>query len=222
MPVILVHHLENSRSQRVLWLLEELGLSYEIVRYARDPKTMRAPPELQKIHPLGKSPVVEVDGEMLAESGAVIETLVERFGPQLRPEPGTDAFRWYRFFLHYAEGSLATPLLVALLTQMIRRSPVPFFLKPIVRRVGETLDRQYTTPELQRHFDFLEQHLVSHEWFAGESFSAADIQMSFGLEAAGSRGGLGDRPALTSWLAHIHAREAYQRALSRGGPYAYA
>jgi glutathione S-transferase len=221
MAVILVHHLDNSRSQRVLWLLEELGLPYELVLYKRDPKTMRAPPELQKIHPLGKSPVVEVDGEKLAESGAILETLVERFGPQLRPEPGTDAFRLYRFFMHYAEGSLATPLLVALLTRMVRKSPVPFFLSPIVRRIGEGLDQQYTTPELQRHFDFLEQHLASHTWFAGDPFSAADIQMSFGLEAAGSRGGLGDRPKLAAWLQRIHARDAYQRALAKGGPYAY-
>lgn len=219
---IVVHHLENSRSQRILWLLEELALPYEIESYARDPRTMRAPAALREVHPLGKSPVVSLDGMMLAESGAIIDTLVEQLGSPLRPEPGTDAFRWYRFFLHYAEGSLATPVLVALLTSRVREAKVPFFIRPIARRIADNLDQAYTTPELDRHFTFLEEHLAKREWFTGDHFSAADIMLSFALETATSRGLLGDRPKLTQWLAKIHAREAYQRAITRGGPYAYS
>jgi glutathione S-transferase len=221
LPQITVHHLDDSRSQRVLWLLEEIGIGYDLKTYLRDKQTMRAPPELLAIHPLGKAPVVTIDDVVLAESGAIIETLTEDHGPALRPEPGTEAFRRYRYFLHYAEGSLATPLLVALLTSKVRSAPLPFFVRPIARRIADNLDDRYTNGELERHFSFLEAELADRDWFAGKAFTAADIQVSFGVEAAAARGLCGQRPRLRAWLDRIHARPAYQRAIERGGPYAY-
>jgi glutathione S-transferase len=221
-PQITVHHLDDSRSQRVLWLLEEIGIGYDLMTYERDKKTMRAPPELLKIHPLGKAPVVTLDGVVLAESGAILETLAEAHGPALRPEPGTEAFRRYRYFLHYAEGSLATPLFVALLTSRVRSAPLPFFVRPVARRIADNIDSHYTTAELERHFAFLEGELAERDWFTGDAFTAADIQLSFGIEAAAARSMLGERPRLRAWLARIHARPAYHRAIERGGPYSYA
>lgn len=219
--MITVHHLNNSRSQRVLWLLEELGLEYEIVRYERNPKTMLAPPELKQVHPLGKSPVV-VDGDaVLAESGAVIEYLVEKYGDgRLKPAAGTqDKLRW-TYFLHYAEGSMMAPLLMKLVFDRIETSPAPFFVKPIARGIAKKVKGSYIQPQIGQHLAFLESELGRRDWFAGAEFSAADIQMSFPLEAAAARGGLGsDYPRLTAFLTRIHARPAYQRALERGGPY---
>jgi len=221
---ITVHHLSDSRSQRTLWLLEELGVDYELVIHQRNPKTMRAPAALREVHPLGKAPVVVVDGVPLAESGAITETLVEQLGPQLAPPAGTDAARWYRFWMHYAEGSFAPPLLVKLITRRIASAPVPFFLKPVVRRIAGTVDATYTDPELQLHLSFIDGHLGGVPWFCGEAFSAADIQMSFGLEAASARASAPahGRAAIRGWLDRSRARPAYQRALERGGPYAYA
>jgi glutathione S-transferase len=206
--MIVVHHLENSRSQRVLWLLEELGLTYEVKRYERDPKTLLAPSDLRRVHPLGKSPIVEVDGQILAETGAIAEYLVVREGGRLGPGEGADALRW-RHFLHYAEGSLM-PLLFALL---------------VVGRLG-LFGRPARKPLLKMlavHLRWLEAELATRDWFAGNAFTAADVMMSFPIEAATARGGLDDRyPRLLAWLERIHARPAYQAALSRGGPYAYA
>jgi glutathione S-transferase len=215
--VILVHHLENSRSQRVLWLLEELGLPYEVRRYARDAKTMLAPPALRRAHPLGKSPVIEdlespgPDGKprILAETGAIVEYLVEKAGGRLGPPGRRDDVLRYRHFLHYAEGSMMPPLLAML----------------VVKRLG-LLGRPARAP-LQRmfddHLDWLESELGTRDWFAGESFTAADVMMSFPLEAARHRAGLDSRwPNLIDWLHRIHARPAYARALQKGGPYAYA
>jgi glutathione S-transferase len=207
--VIVVHHLENSRSQRILWLLEELGLPYEVRRYARDAKTMLAPPELRRVHPLGKSPVIEDEGQVVAETGAIVEYLVEREGGRLGPPPRREDVLRYRQFLHYAEGSLMPPLLAML----------------VVRRLG-LLGRPARAP-LQRmfdvHLDWLETELASRPWFAGESFTAADVMMSFPIEAARHRAGLDDkRPNLIDWLHRIHARPAYAAALQKGGPYAYA
>ncbi|NVE00732.1 glutathione S-transferase family protein [Massilia sp. BJB1822] len=219
--MITVHHLNNSRSQRVLWLLEELGLDYEIARYQRDAKTMLAPPELRKIHPLGKSPVIQ-DGEVLvAESGAIIEYLVEKYGDgRLVPPAGTpDKLRW-RYFLHYAEGSLMTPLLMKLVFDRVESAPAPFFVRPIAKAIAGKVKKSYILPQIRQHLDYLEGELAGSEWFAGSAFSAADIQMSFPLEAATARGGLdGARPRLAAFLQRIHARPAYQRALERGGPY---
>ena len=206
---IIVHHLENSRSQRVLWLLEELGFPYEVKRYERDPKTMLAPPELKKVHPLGKSPVIEDEGRVVAETGAIVEYLVEKADGTLGPPPHRDALLRYRHFLHYAEGSLMPPLLVLLVL-----SRVPLLGKSAAKRIQ---------PMIDVHLDWIEAELAARPWFAGDAFSAADVMMSFPLEAACSRGGLDEsRPATMAWLATIHARPAYQRALKAGGPYAYA
>ena len=219
--MIVVHHLENSRSQRVLWLLEELGLPYELKRYARDPKTMLAPPALRAVHPLGKSPVV-VDGDMvLAESGAIVEVLLETHGQgRLVPARGSEAWRQYVYWLHFAEGSGMPPLLMKLVFDRIRSAPMPFFVKPIARGIADKVTNTFIAPNLQRQFDFIEAHLAAQPWFAGAEFSAADIQMSFVLEAGSARGGAAaDRPRIDEWLARIHARPAYRRALERGGPY---
>lgn len=219
--MIVVHHLNNSRSQRVLWLLEELGLEYEIVRYQRDPKTMLAPPALKAIHPLGKSPVI-TDGEVVvAESGAIVEYLIETYGNgRLIPPAGTEERRRWRYFLHYAEGSAMAPLLMKLIFDRVESGPAPFFVKPIARAIAQKVKGTYIEPQIGTHLDYLEAELGKTPWFAGSEFSAADIQMSFPLEAAASRAGLNaSRPKLTAFLQRIHARPAFQRALERGGPY---
>ena len=219
--MITVHHLNNSRSQRVLWLLEELQLPYDIVHYQRDPKTMLAPPALRAVHPLGKSPVVTVDGMTLAESGAILETLTERYGNgRLAPAAGTPEQLRYRYWLHYAEGSAMPPLLFKLVFDKIETSKMPFFAKPIARAIAGKAKSSFVTPNIESHLDFMEGELGKSEWFAGNDFSAADIQMSFPVEAARARGGLSaSRPKLMAYLERIHARPAYQRALERGGPY---
>ena len=219
--MITVHHLNNSRSQRVLWLLEEIGVPYEIKRYQRDPQTMLAPPSLREVHPLGKSPVV-TDGELtLAETGAVIEYLVERHGGgQLAPATGTPARLRYTYWLHFAEGSAMSPLLLKLIFDRIETTPMPFFAKPIARKIAERARGTFVMPQITRQLDFMESELAKFRWFAGDEFSAADIQMSFPLEVAVKRAGLGPgRPRLAEFLASIHARPAYQRALERGGKY---
>ncbi len=217
--MIRVHHLEHSRSQRVLWLLEELGLPYEVVRYARDPKTMLAPPALRAIHPLGKSPVVEADGEVLAESGFILETLAERHGAgRLAPAPGTPAWSRYRYWLHYAEGSAMPPLLLALVFSKVRRAPL--LVRPVANAIADKVMSGFVTPQLRTHFGYLEAELSRFEWFAGDDFSAADIAMSFPVEAAAARGVVGAaHPRLRAWLDRIHARPAWRRALAAGGPY---
>lgn len=218
--MITVHHLNNSRSQRVLWLLEELGLKYEIKHYQRDPKTMLAPQSLREVHPLGKSPVI-TDGELtIAESGAIIEYLVERYGEgKFIPVIGSPERLRYRYWLHYAEGS-AMPLLVMKLIFARIPAGVPALIRPIARMIcGGVIERRLN-PQLTAHLDFLEAELARSRWFAGDTLTAADIQMSFPLEAALSRGGLDSHyPNLLKYLEAIHARPAYQRALERGGPY---
>lgn len=219
--MITVHHLNNSRSQRVLWLLEELELPYEIKRYERDAKTMLAPPALRDVHPLGKSPVVVDGGLTLAESGAIIEYLVERHGGgQLAPAPGTPARLRYTYWLHYAEGSAMPPLLLKLVFDRIESGPMPFFVKPFARAIAGRAKSSFIEPQIARHLDYMESELAKFRWFAGDEFSAADIQMSFPLEVAVKRAGLGpSRPRLMDFLGRIHARPAYQRALERGGKY---
>jgi glutathione S-transferase len=206
---IIVHHLENSRSQRVLWLLEELALPYEVKRYERNPKTMLAPPELRKVHPLGKSPVIE-DGEyVIPETGAIVEYLVEKANGRLGPPPHRAQILRYRQYLHYAEGSLMPPLLVMLVINRLGLLGRP--ARPTIQRM------------IDQHLDYLEQELATRDWFVGDDFTAADVMMSFPLEAARGRAGLdASRPRLIGWLDRIHARPAYQAALKRGGPYAYA
>jgi glutathione S-transferase len=218
--MLTVHHLERSRSHRVLWLLEELGVPYEIVKYARDPKTILAPPALREIHPLGKSPVITDDGVTVAESGAILEYLVEKHGGgRLAPEAGTPAHLRYRYFLHYAEGSLMPPLLVALIASRIKAAKMPFFARPVAKKIAGTIDRTFVAPNLTRHLAFLEHELDGRAWFCGEELTAADVQMSYPLEAAAARAGdAANTPNLTRVLAAMRARPAYQRALDKGGP----
>ena len=219
--MLTVHHLNNSRSQRVLWLLEELGVAYEIQRYQRDPKTMLAPSSLKKAHPLGKSPVV-TDGELtVAESGAIIEYVLERYGQgRLAPPAASPARQRYVYWLHYAEGSLMPLLVMKLIFARLKSARVPFFVKPVMKMIVKNVSGGYLDPQLRQHLNFLEGELTRSAWFAGEEFSAADIQMSFPVEAAAARGGLGvDHPRLHAWLERIKARPAYQRALEKGGPF---
>lgn len=221
--MLTVHHLNNSRSQRVLWLLEELGTPYQIKHYQRDPQTMLTPAELKAIHPLGKSPVITVDGGTLAETGAIVEYLVGRYGEgRLVPAPGTpERMRW-TYWLHYAEGSAMPPLLMKLVfTALPARSPA--LLRPLVKAIAGRAETGFVDPQLKAHFDYWEAELAKAEWFAGAEFSAADIMMSFPIEAAAERGhALMGRPRLAAFLQKIHARPAYRRALEKGGPYAYA
>ncbi len=222
--MIVLHHLENSRSQRVLWLLEELGLPYELRLYKRDPKTMFAPPELKQVHALGKSPVISDGDIVVAESGAIVEYLLDAHGQgRLRPAAGTPERRQFTYWLHFAEGSAMPILLVKLVFDKVRSAPVPFFVKPVLKAVAGQVDKSFVRPNLERQFAFMEAELQQRKWFAGSEFSAADIQMSFPLEAAAQRAGLDERyPALKGWLKRIHARQAYQRALKAGGPYDFA
>jgi glutathione S-transferase len=222
--VITVHHLNNSRSQRVLWLLEELGLEYEVKRYERDPETMLAPPSLRAVHPLGKSPVITEAGETIAESGAILEYIVERHGGgRLVPAVGTPERLRYTYWLHYAEGSAMPPLLLKLVFDRLEKAPMPFFVKPIARGIAAKVKGTFIEPQLKTHLDYMEAELAKGDWFAGNEFTAADVQMSFPLEAAKSRAGVdASRPRLLRFLDRIHARPAYQRALERGGKYAYA
>ena len=219
--MITVHHLNNSRSQRVLWLLEELGVDYEVIRYERNARTMLAPPALRKIHPLGKSPVISDGDAVVAESGAIVEYLVDEYGEgKLRPVQGTTEQRRYTYWLHYAEGSAMPPLLMSLVFARIPREPMPFFVRPVARAIADKVLSGFIEPQLKQHRDYLESELQHREWFAGRKFTAADIQMSFPVEAFAARAGLGRKQArLADWLKRIHARPAYQRALERGGPY---
>jgi glutathione S-transferase len=219
--MIIVHHLNNSRSQRVLWLLEELGLDYELRRYERDPATMLAPPELRAIHPLGKSPVITDGDKVLAESGAILEYLVDTYGQgRLLPPAGTPESLRYRYWMHYAEGSAMPPLLLKLVFDRIGKARMPFFARPVARAIAAKARDSFIQPQIDLHLDFMEGELERSTWFAGDAFTAADVQMSFPLEAAAARGGLDVlRPRLMEYLARIHARPAYQRALARGGPY---
>ncbi|MFM0500819.1 glutathione S-transferase family protein [Paraburkholderia caffeinilytica] len=219
--MLIVHHLNNSRSQRVLWLLEELGVPYEIKRYERDPATMLAPPELRAVHPLGKSPVITDDGQTLAESGAIIEYLVDKYGQgRFAPAAGTPERLRYTYWMHYAEGSAMPPLLLKLVALRIAGAPMPFFAKPIARKIAATLQASFIDPQLKLHLGYINKELSATGWFVGSDFTAVDVQMSFPLEAATARGGMeGQIPAVVDFLKRIHARPAYQRALERGGKY---
>jgi glutathione S-transferase len=219
--MITVHHLNNSRSQRVLWLLEELGLPYEIKHYQRDKKTMLAPEALRKIHPLGKSPVI-TDGDLvIAESGAIIEYLVGHYGEgRFIPAADTPERLRYTYWLHYAEGSAMLPLLLTLIFNQIPKAPMPFFVKPVARGIVDKVKKIFINPQLKLHFDYIESELGKNPWFAGKEFTAADIQMSFPIEAACARGGISKTsPHMWDWLQLVQARPAYKRALEKGGPY---
>ncbi len=224
--MLTVHHLETSRSQRVLWLLEELGVPYELKVYKRDPRTRLAPAALRKVHPLGKSPVITDHGETIAESGAIIEYLVETYGAgapaelaHLQPAVGTPEHRRCRFWMHYAEGSLMNWLVMKLVFVSIPRQPMPFFVKPIARALCAKVQQQLVDPNVDAALDFMEEHLARHRWFAGEHLSMADFQMSFAVEAALSRAAKAkDCPKLQAYCERMRARPAYQRAIAKGGP----
>jgi len=221
--MVTVHHLNNSRSQRVLWLLEELGVPYEVKRYERDRNTLLAPASLLAVHPLGKSPVITDGNLTIAESGAIVEYLVGTYGGgRLIPPTGTPERLRYVYWLHYAEGSAMPPLLLKLIFDRVAAAPLPWPVSAVARRIAGRVQSSFIGPQIVRHLDFMESELANRPWFAGGEFTAADVQMSFPLEAAASRAGLStDRPNLMSFLARIHGRDAYKRALQRGGPYEY-
>lgn len=221
-----VHHLETSRSQRILWLLEELGVPYALRVYRRDPKTRLAPPELKAVHPLGKSPVITDGAVVVAESGAIIEYLAETHGAQapaelahLEPARGTPEHRQCRFWMHYAEGSLMNWLVMKLVFDTIPRQPMPFFVRPVARALCGKVQQRLIGPNVQAALTFMEAHLAQHRWFAGEYLSMADFQMSFAVEAALARSGNEAAwPHLQAYRQRMCERPAYQRALQKGGP----
>jgi glutathione S-transferase len=218
--VIVVHHLEKSRSHRVLWLLEELALPYEIVEYKRNPKTLLAPPELRNVHPLGKSPVLEEDGTKYAESAAILEHLVEAHGGgRFVPAAGTPAHVRYRYFMHYAEGSVMSPLLLKLVTSRVRAAKVPFFVKPIAKKIAGTIDASFVDPNLERHLEFIDAELGQRPYFCGDDFTVADIQMSYPVSGLLVRAkDLGPTKNLKAFYERIRERPAYAKAVERGGP----
>ncbi len=220
--MIKIHHLEHSRSQRILWLLEELGLPYEIIQYKRDPKTMLAPDALRKIHPLGKSPVLEDNGVIIAETGAIIEYIIEQHGGgHLKPPPGTAEARAWTYWMHYAEGSAMPPLLMKLVFQRLPEN-ANAIMRPLVKAVASKAEQGFVDPRLKEHIEFWDASLAETGWFAGREFTAADVIMSFPLEAATSRAGADAYRNIQGFLEQVHARPAYQAALEKGGPYAYA
>ena len=220
--MITVHHLNNSRSQRILWMLEELGLQYEIKHYQRDSVTNLAPPALKEIHPLGKSPVLTDGTITVAESGAIIEYLALTYGKSLLPDADTEAGRQYRYWLHFAEGSLMPPMVAKLVFDKVRANAKPFFIKIIANKIADKVMGGYFGPNIVANMQFIEQHLAANHWFAGDNLSGADFQMSFPLEASIARGGAMQHPNILAYVKRIQARPAYQAALLKGGEYAYA
>jgi glutathione S-transferase len=225
--MIVLHHLNNSRSQRILWLLEELNLDYEIKAYQRDSGTNLAPNTLTLIHPLGKSPII-TDGEIsVAESGAIIEYLIGTYaGKTAEPElittqAGSDEHRQYVYWLHFAEGTLMPPFVAKLVLDKVKANAKPFFVKAIAKKIVDKLMTLYYGPIILKNMDYIEQHLTYNKWFAGANLTGADIQMSFPLEAAVARGTAKHLPNITQYVKNIHARPAYQAALKKGGKYDY-
>ncbi len=222
--MITVHHLENSRSQRILWLLEELGVDYEIQHYERDKKTSLAPQALFNVHPLGKSPVI-TDGDVtVAETGAIFEYVMDQYADgRLRPGDDAAAKRAYTYWLHYAEGTIMPLMVMSLIFNKIETAPMPFFVKPIAKGIVREVNKSYLGPNMERNLEFIEASLSQSTWFTGQEMTAVDILMSFPIEAAAARGGLLDgRPKMKAFLTRIGTLPAYRRALERGGDYAYA
>jgi len=216
--MILVHHLEKSRSHRVLWLLEELQLDYEVKQYQRDRKTMLAPKALARVHPLGKSPVIEHDGIVVAETGAIFEYLLELAAPtDLRPSAGTAAARQFIFWLHYAEGSLMPPMLLRLVFSKLPSQPMPFFVRPVARAISAGAMKSFIDPQLHQHLDFVDAELQRQHWLAGERFSAADVMMSFPLQACRARALLDDCGSISDWLQRCESRAGWQRVVDKVG-----
>jgi len=200
-------------------MLEELGVPYELKLYQRDPKTMLGDPELKKVHPLGKSPIVTDGDAVLVESGAILEYLVEKYGDgKFVPKRDTPEFLRYRYWMHYAEGSAMSPLLMKLVFNQVR-TKAPFLIRPVAKAISASVTKMFIGPQLKTHYGFVEAELGAHTWFAGEELTAADVQMSYPIEASFAGGGLGfERPNTTKWLERVHARPAYQRGLEKGGP----
>lgn len=220
--MITLHHLNNSRSQRILWMLEELGIDYEVKHYQRDKETQLAPPELFEVHPLGKSPVI-TDGDItVAESGAIIEYLAGKYGTHLIPEVDTESYRQYIYWLHFAEGSLMPQMLLKLIFDKIKTAPMPFFVKPIAKGIANKVLTGYVSPNIKNNSDFIENHLSKNTWFAGDKMTGADIQMSFPLEASLAKADMSDYPHTKAYVERIHALDTYKKALEVGGPYDYA
>jgi len=219
--MLLVHHLENSRSQRILWLLEELGVEYEMKRYGRDKQTGLAPPELKEVHPLGKAPVIVDNGVTVAESGAIIEYLVHTYDEgKLHPAVGTPEWRSYTYWMHYAEGTFMPLMIISLILGRIESAPMPFFVRPIAKGIAGKVRAAYLDANVRNNLEFMEQALSESPWFCGDSFTAADVQMSFALEAAEVRTDLAAAyPHLADFLRTVRARPAYKAALDRGGHY---
>lgn len=221
--MLTVHHLENSRSQRILWLLEELGVDYEVQRYDRDSTTGLAPPELFAVHPLGKSPVITDDEVTVAESGLIVEYLIEKYGNgRLMPEIATPEYLQFRYWIHYAEGTFMPLMIISLILARIETAPMPFFLKPVARKIAEKTRAAYSGPNTKLNLDYLESTLQNSAWFCGAEMSGADIMMSFPVETAATRTNLTiNYPALEEFRQRIRKRPAYERALEKGGPYIY-
>lgn len=222
--MITLHHLNNSRSQRILWMLEELETPYEIKFYQRDTVTMLAPKELKQVHALGKSPVITDDaGDVsVAESGAIIEYLAQTYGKEMYPQLGTPEHRQYTYWMHYAEGSLMPQLLIKLIFDKVKTSPMPFFIKPIAAMIANKVIASYVGPNIKTNLEFVENHLESNTWFCGDQLTGADVQMSFPLEAVVAREGGSSYPNILAFVKRFQARNAYKKALEVGGPYDYA
>jgi glutathione S-transferase len=222
--MITLHHLNNSRSQRIIWLLEELKLEYVIEFHKRDSKTYLAGDTLKAVHALGKSPVISDDktGMVLAESGAIIEYLVQTYGKQLMPEQGTTAYWQYLYWLHFSEGSLMPPMVMNLVLSKMKESPMPFFVKPIAKKIANQIVKQFSGPNITRSLEFIEDHLSKNTWFCGDQLSGADVQMSFPLEASAARGMVDQYPNILAYVKRFQGLPAYQAALAKGGDYDYA
>ena len=217
--MIIVHHLENSRSQRILWLLEELNLPYELKIYKRNKETLLAPPELKAVHPLGKSPVITDDSRVVAESAVIIDYLVSKYGKgNLKPKSEDELLR-YNYWLHYAEGSAITPFLMQLVFHKVETAPMPFFVKPIAKKIAQTVRKSWINQQIKLHLDYMENEISKTGWFVGNDFSAADIILSYPIEAASERGGLNKHPNLERFLKKVKERPAYKRAIEKGGPF---
>ena len=221
--MIKLHHLNNSRSQRILWMLEEIGVEYEVVHHQRDAQTNLAPESLKAVHPLGKSPVLVDNDVVIPESGAIIEYLARTYAPEaMLPSDNPTDLSQYVYWMHFSEGSLMPPMVMRLVMEKIKTSPKPFFARGIANNIANKVLASFVTPNIDRNLGYIDQYLAGKEWFAGDHVTGADVQMSFPLEAVVATGGAKSYPNITAFVKRVHERPAYQRALEKGGDYAYA
>lgn len=219
--MVTLHHLEKSRSHRIVWLLELLDIEYRIQTYSRDPKSLLAPAELKQIHPLGKSPVITDGDRVIAESGAIIDYLLQAYG-QGRLQPSADDLQaWidYRYWMHYAEGSLMPLLLMKLVFTQIPKQPMPFFVKPVAKGISAKVMGKLVEPNLDTHLGFIEASLKNKTWLLGATLTAADVQMSFPLQAMAARNDLRDYPNIAGYVQRIEKHPAWQQVLNKAGPF---